>query len=272
MASEAGYAFVLAFPFDLWFFWLAIGLALGSFTNVVIHRLPRERSVVNPGSHCPRCKAPIAFYDNIPVLSWLLLRGKSRCCGKPISARYPAVEAFVGAVALGLWWRWFGWWPWVGAALLASAGLTAVALIDWDTFIIPDELSLGLWLLGTVLAPFNPMHPGSPLVKVAFSVAGGVFGFALCFGILLLGKRVFKKDAMGGGDVKLLAAVGAWTGVLGAYDCIVIASFLGAAYGVWQIARKKLERRDHIPFGPFLSAAAVFNFFYLIPFGFPFHQ
>lgn len=239
--------------------------------NVVIHRLPRNRSILRPPSHCPRCRKSIAIYDNIPVFSWLLLRGVSRCCGQRIACRYPLVEAIVGLAGVGLWWRWFGWWPWVGAALLATAGLTAIAFIDWDTFIIPDELSLGLWVLGTVLAPFNPMFPGSVWAKIGFAVAGGLFGYLMCFGILILGKKIFKKDAMGGGDVKLLAAVGAWTGVLGAYDCMVIASFIGAIYGVYQIARKKLERQDHIPFGPFLVIAAIFNFFYLLPFGFPFH-
>ncbi len=181
------------------------------------------------------------------------------------------MELFVGLIGVALWYRWFGWWPWVSAALIASAGLTAIAVIDWDSFIIPDELSLGLWVFGTAISPLNPMFPGSAWMKVAFSVGGGLFGYLLCFGILILGKKIFKKDAMGGGDVKLLAAVGAWTGVLGAYDCMVIASFIGAAYGVYQIAAKKLERQDHIPFGPFLVAAAIFNFFYILPFGFPFH-
>ncbi|MBI3289032.1 MAG: prepilin peptidase, partial [Elusimicrobia bacterium] len=138
------------------------GSMYGSFLNVVIHRLPRGESVVSPRSRCPRCRKPISWYDNLPVVSWLLLRGKGRCCRKPISARYPAVEAVVGALAAALWLRWDGAPVFAGASALACGALLAVALIDWDTFIIPDELSIGLALSGLLFAPFNPYFDAGP--------------------------------------------------------------------------------------------------------------
>ncbi|MDE2291073.1 MAG: prepilin peptidase [Elusimicrobia bacterium] len=259
-----------AFETAAWTFWALLGLCLGSFANVVIHRLPRGRSLVRPRSHCPRCRATIAFYDNIPVLSWVLLRGRCRSCGKAVSWRYPLVELLSGALACAVWWRWHGQWAWAGAAFAAVLALLCVAFIDCDTFLIPDELSLGLVGAGLLLSPLNPGLGSAAGTRVAAALVGGLFGLGLCWGVAALGEWMFKREAMGVGDIKLLAGVGAWTGVLGAFDTLVAASFAGAAYGVYLIARGRLRRQDPIPFGPFLSAGAILTLFYRLPFGFPF--
>ncbi|MFH1724275.1 MAG: prepilin peptidase [Elusimicrobiota bacterium] len=251
-------------------FWTALGLCLGSFINVVIHRLPRGRSLVRPRSHCPRCRKQIAFYDNIPLVSYVLLRGRCRHCGKPISGRYPLVEAIVGGSALGLWWRWQGDWLWVLLALCALAALTAVAFIDLRTYLIPNELSLGLLAAGIIGAPVNPFFSGGALWRIAVSLGSAAGGFLLCWAVAEFGRFLFKKEAMGGGDIKLLAAVGAWTGALGAFDCLLLGSLAGSIYGGALLLKGKVRRQDPIPFGPFLSLGAAFNFFYLLPFGFPF--
>lgn len=250
---------------------LAFGACLGSFVNVVAYRLPREQSLVRPGSRCPKCKTAIAPYDNIPVIGWLLLRGRCRKCGKPISPRYPAVEAFTALLSLALWVRWESQPAWAAAAIAASCTLVAVTLIDWDTFLIHDELSLGLTAAGVLVAPLNPYFASAwwP-TSMGKALLGAAIGFALCWGTAAAGEALFKKEAMGGGDVKLMAGIGAWTGGLGAFDALLVASFLGAIYGVGQIVTGRLKRSDPIPFGPFLSAAAVFNLFLRLPLGFPF--
>ncbi len=260
-----------AFAASSWAFWVMTGLCLGSFANVVIHRLPRGRSLSRPGSHCPRCRRPVAFYDNIPLLSWILLRGRCRNCRQAISWRYPLVEALVGALSTAVWRHWEGQWAWTAAALAALAVLVAVAFIDCDTFLIPDELSLGLLGAGLILSPLNPTLGTSLMGRLGAAFLGGAGGLALCWGVAVLGEKAFGREAMGGGDIKLLAGVGAWTGALGAFDTLVVASFVGAAYGVWLLAQGKIARRDPIPFGPFLSAGAVFTIFYKLPFGFPFN-
>lgn len=249
------------------------GACWGSFINVVVYRLPREQSLVRPRSRCPRCETPIAWRDNIPVLSWLRLGGRCRRCRGPIPARYPLVEACVSALTAALWLRWPGRGPWAAAAALAAGALVAVALIDWDTFLIPDELSLGLAVAGLLVSPLNPyLDPGpwgewwrAPL----WSLRGALIGFGLGWGLAAAGEFWLKKEAFGGGDVKLLAGIGAWTGGTGAYDALLLGSFLGAAYALALMARRKLERSDPIPFGPFLAAASVFNLFRVLPFGWP---
>jgi len=251
-------------------FWLILGLSVGSFVNVVICRLPDGKSLFLPASHCPRCGRPVALYDNVPILAFLWLRGRCRGCRRPISWRYPVVEALLGVVAFALWRRWEGAPAWTIAALAAVAALTAVAFIDWDTFLIPDELSLGLLVLGLLCSPLNPVFPGSLAAKAGLSAVGAASGFAMCWAVAAFGEFVFKKEAMGGGDIKLLAAVGAWSGALGAFDCLLIGSMLGAVYGSVLLLRRKVGRQDPIPFGPFLSAGAVLNFFIILPFGFPF--
>ncbi|MDD5629501.1 MAG: prepilin peptidase [Elusimicrobia bacterium] len=250
-------------------FWL--GACLGSFINVVAYRLPREESLVWPGSRCPRCGRPIAPYDNVPILSWLLLRGRCRRCGKPISPRYLLVELLMAGLSLAVWLRWQSHPGWAAPAVLAVGDLLAISLIDWDTGYIPDALSLGLIAAGLLCAPMNPLlERGSWYWSVAASALGAGVGFLICWGVAALGKSLFGKEAMGGGDVILLAGVGAWTGGTGAYDCLLVGSLLGAVYGVRRVLRGELRMADPVPFGPFLAAAAVFNFFCLLPLGFPF--
>lgn len=251
--------------------WAVFGLCMGSFVNVLIYRLPREMSVVRPRSRCPHCSKPIAFYDNLPLLSWILLKGRCRGCRAPISARYPAVELLLGLLALGLRLRWPEHMLWTLPALLGCSALVAVAFIDWDTFLIPDELSLGLLAAGLLAAPLNPLLGGQVWwSRILHSLGGGAVGFALCWGLAVFGEKVFKKEAMGGGDVKLLAAIGAWAGALGAFNALIVASFLGSAWGLSLILRRRIARQDPIPFGPFLSAAALLNFYAVLPPGFPF--
>jgi leader peptidase (prepilin peptidase)/N-methyltransferase len=249
-------------------FWL--GSLYGSFLNVAVHRLPREESLVRPRSHCPRCGKTIAWYDNVPIVSWLVLHGRCRHCRKPISARYPLVEAATGLLAAALQRRWPEDPAWTAAALIACGGLLAVALIDWETFLIPDELSLGLAVAGVLAAPLNPYLAGGPWWEpVLRSAAGGLTGFAMTWAIAAAGEKALKKEALGGGDVKLLAGVGAWAGATGAFDCLMIGSFIGSVYGVSLLLKGKAKRSDPIPFGPFLAAGAVFDFFRLLPLGWP---
>ncbi len=261
---------MIANPFH-WLFWIAFGLSLGSFVNVVVHRLPKNRSFVRPRSHCPRCRALIAWFDNFPLLSYAILGGRCRRCRKPIGLRYPAVEALMGAAVVGLLLRYPIGGLWVFTALWAVAGFVAVTLIDWDTFLIPNELSYGLLLAGLAAAPINPIFEGAAMSRYGAALFGAGVGFFLTWGIAIFGEFLFKREAMGGGDIKLMAAVGAWSGALGAFDCMVIGSFIGAVYGIALLVRKKARRRDPIPFGPFLSAGAVFNLFYVLPLGFPFN-
>lgn len=256
-------------PAALLAFWL--GSVLGSFANVVVYRLPKDESVVWPPSRCPRCKTRIKFYDNIPVLSWLLLRGRCRSCKGRFSVRYPAMELGMALLALALWRRWSAEPVWAALAVMAACAFVAVAVIDWDTFLIPDELSLGLLAAGLVVAPLNPLFAGHPAwMAWLLALRGAAAGFAICYGVAAAGEKLFGKEAMGGGDIKLLAAVGAWFGGVGAFDCLMLGSFAGSIYGVCLMARGAVKRSDPIPFGPFLSAGALFNFFYLLPLGFPF--
>ena len=251
---------------------LGVGACLGSFANVLIHRLPKDESIAWPASRCPRCGKPIAFYDNVPVLSWFLLGGRCRRCRAAISVRYPAVEAVVAALAVLLWRRWEAAGPsWTALSVLAATVLVAVTLIDWDTYLIPDELSLGLLVVGLLASPLNPLYAGAVWwMALLWALRGAAVGFALCYGTAVAGSAMFGKEAMGGGDIKLLAGVGAWSGAVGAFDCLMIGSLLGSVYGLTLMARGRLKRSDPIPFGPFLSAGAVFNLFYVLPLGFPF--
>jgi leader peptidase (prepilin peptidase)/N-methyltransferase len=261
-------------------FAVAFGLVVGSFLNVVIHRLPRGESIVLPGSRCPRCAAPIAPKDNVPVLSWLWLRGRCRHCAEPISWRYPLFEAATGALFGAIAWRY-------GASLETllwmafAAALVAAAAIDFEHQIIPDEISLGGLAAGLALVPGLAWLSGEPwLPALGRSALGALLGGGSLWAVGFAHARVsvalhrsFEHwpgegqepprpgsldywtwfPGLGFGDVKLLAMIGAWVGVVGVVQTILAAALAGLALGLGWVA---VRRRFDAPFG-FAPAIAV---------------
>ncbi len=227
----------------------AFGLILGSFLNVVIERLPRGESIVTPPSRCPRCKAKIPPWDNVPILSFLILRGRCRRCKKAISWRYPVIELLSGVLLWLLVRRVADPLVLVPQALFLLA-LLAVAWIDLDTRTIPDAVTIpgvGLGLAASVFAP-----PG-----LAGAALGAVCGSVSLWLVGALYERATGVAGMGGGDVKLAAMMGAFLGVGGVFGAIFLASLAGSVFGVFLIARGKGGRRTAIPFGTFLAPAAI---------------
>lgn len=228
----------------LWVPVLVFGCCVGSFLNVVIHRLPRGESVVSPPSACPACGHRIRPWENVPVLGWVFLRGRCSACASPISPRYPVVELVTGLLAVASLF-WFG--PTLQAAMSFTllTCMLAIAFIDWEHMIIPDQISLGLLVLGLGLSPWS-----------ATGIVGALVGAAVGGGLLLLVGLVWEKlrgvEAMGGGDIKLMAAAGAFVGLGSVLLIIFVGAFLGAIVG------SVLMRRDgqsKIAFGTFLAAA-----------------
>jgi leader peptidase (prepilin peptidase)/N-methyltransferase len=222
------------------------GSCVGSFLNVVIHRLPRGISVVSPPSACPGCGHRVRPWENVPVLAWIVLRGRCSECGSRISLRYPTVEFLAGFFAVASLW-WFG--PTLEAltSFVLLATMIAVAFIDWEHMIIPDQISLGLLGLGLAVSPWSA--PG-----VVGALVGAVVGGGL---LLLVGyawERLRGVEAMGGGDVKLMAAAGAFLGVGGALLIIFFGAFLGSVVGTILLRRSGQAK---IAFGTFLAAATV---------------
>lgn len=226
-----------------------LGLMLGSFLNVCIVRWGAEpkQSVVRPRSRCPRCGASLKAWDNIPVLSWLLLRGKCRSCGMPISPMYPLVELATGLIWAGMAWH-------VGPTLHALGGavfftiLLGIALTDFRKYIIPDEFTLGGLVIGLLLA----LAEGMPALGTA--LLGAAVGFGTLWLVGWAGTALFKKEAMGGGDIKMMAMVGAFTGWPG----VLLTIFLGAVIAVLIFIPILLFRRDKlVPFGIFLALGAA---------------
>ena len=260
---------------------LILGLAVGSFLNVVIYRLPvmldrewraqcaelagrdpqaaaagaHERfNLVVPRSACPSCKAPITALQNRPLVSWVLLRGRCARCGGPISARYPLVELLTGILSAGVAAR-FGF----GFAALAALALTwfliALAFIDIDHQLLPDSLTLPLLWLGLTLSLWGPQGGAGVPVDVRSSLIGAVAGYLSLWCVYHLFRLVTGKEGMGYGDFKLLAALGAWLGWQMLLPVILIAAVVGAVVGIAVLATRKQSRATPIAFGPFLAAA-----------------
>lgn len=249
------------------------GSMLGSFLNVVIYRLPRRESLVLPGSRCPSCETPIRWFDNIPVLSWLALRGRCRACKAAISPRYLFIEALTAALSVLVAARFLtggadaDWARFVAVECLVLA-LVAVTFIDLDHRIIPDKITkpgMVLALLFSIVAPgLHQIHwlgdDTSPaMAGLILSVAGLVVGGVTILLMGIAGKAVFKKDAMGFGDVKFMAMVGGFVGPVGVLLVILIACIAGSVVGVlsWLVTRS-----HYIPFGPFLSLGTALVLFY----------
>ncbi len=239
----------------LWAAVLYVGAAVGSFLNVVIHRVPLGESVVKPRSRCPACRTTIAWYDNIPVLSWLALRGKCRGCGTGISGRYPFIEFITALIALVLFAR-LGLSIAFGVQFAFSCALIVVAYIDLDHQIIPDKISLP----GIVLGLLAAIPGGMPAMTDA--VLGVLLGGGLLLTVAWVYERSTGREGMGGGDVKLLAMIGAFLGWQGVLLTLLLGSLLGSAIGLVLMASQGADRKLAIPFGPFLSLGALVTLFW----------
>jgi leader peptidase (prepilin peptidase)/N-methyltransferase len=242
------------------FFVFIFGAILGSFLNVCIYRLPRHKSIVRPPSYCPNCKRSIPWYDNIPVVSYIVLMGKCGKCRKRISFRYPFVEVATALLAVTLYHRYgFG-----GKFAVYSAFVSALMVstfVDFEFGEIPDEITLGGLAAGLIASLAFPGLFGetAPLAALRASALGAVTGGGATLAMGLFGKLIFRKDAMGGGDVKLMAMIGSVLGWKLALLTFFIAPFFGAAVG---ITLKAAQGRETIPYGPYLSLAAFIAMFY----------
>lgn len=252
-------------------------LLVGSFLNVVIHRLPKMMEVewqaqcaelrgetpaestpynlAVPRSACPQCGHRITALENIPLLSWLWLRGRCSACSTPISARYPLVELLTALLSAAVAWKWGVSVQTLGALLLVWT-LVALAFIDLDTTLLPDSLTLPLLWLGLL---FNL---GGHFASLPDAVIGAIAGYGVLWSVYWLFKLVTGKDGMGYGDFKLLAAIGAWLGWQMLPVTLLLSSVVGAAIGIAMIVLVKHDRRVPIPFGPYLTGGGLVALFF----------
>jgi leader peptidase (prepilin peptidase)/N-methyltransferase len=229
---------------------LAFGAVIGSFLNVCIYRLPREESVAWPASHCPACLRPIAVYDNIPVMSYLILQGRCRACRVPISIQYPVVEAVNALGYVLLFWR-FGFTAEACAYAVLFSALVVITGTDLSHTMIPDAVTLPGIAVG--LACAAAILP----IGLVDSLLGVVMGGGILWFLAWVSPYVFGKEGMGGGDIKLMAMVGAFIGWQPVLLAIMIGSFLGSLVGVGLMATGIIRREQYIPFGPFLAVGSL---------------
>ena len=264
---EIGYPLVAGF-----------GLLLGSFLNVVILRLPKRlewewqrdsREVLGepdtydpppPGivverSHCPQCKRQLRWYENIPVLSWVIQRGRCRGCAARISIQYPLVELLTAVLMVACVWRFgFGWQGF--GAMVFTGFLISLSGIDLRTQLLPDQLTLPLMWLGLIAAADNLYMSTKP------ALLGAVAGYLCLWVVWWVFKQLTGKEGMGHGDFKLLAAIGAWTGLNGILPTVLLSSLVGAIIGSIWLAAKGRDKATPIPFGPYLAVAGWIAFFW----------
>jgi leader peptidase (prepilin peptidase)/N-methyltransferase len=254
-----------------------IGLCVGSFLNVVIHRLPKmmERGwadqcaelagrepeakprydLMMPRSACPACGHAITAIENVPVVSWLALRGRCRACRAPISPRYPVVELVAGALAVAAVWQFGAGWKGLAACAFLWT-LLALAFIDADTQLLPDDLTLPLLWGGLVANLFGLFVP------LASAVVGAIAGYLVLWAVYWLFKLVRGKEGMGYGDFKLLAALGAWLGWPMLPQIVLVSSVLGAVGGILMIVLKGRDKAVPLPYGPWLAGAGAVALFF----------
>ena len=231
-------------------FAFVFGAAIGSFLNVCIFRLPENNSIVKPLSQCPHCHHPIRFYDNIPLISYFILRGKCRDCGGKISWRYPLVEFITAVLALLLFAKFYLTLNFL-IFFVFTAVLIVITFIDLDHQIIPDVLTLPGIPVFFLLAIFVLKVPWME-ATIGLLIGGGVL-----FAIAFVYELITKREGMGGGDIKLLAMIGGFLGWKSLIFILLVSSFLGAVVGITVMIIKKQDMKYAIPFGPFLSVAAV---------------
>ena len=234
------------------------GAVIGSFLNVCIYRIPAKISIVWPPSHCPKCNNRIKWYDNIPILSYLILGAKCRNCKEKISIQYPIIE-FLTAVLTTLFFLNFGLTAWTFCALLCLYCLITLSFIDLKTYTIPDVLSIGLIFFGLVVCFINPAFSGDLFSKFTSSLIGAAIGFFGTWGLAIICSAIIKKEALGGGDIKLMGAIGALSGFLGMANVLMIASLFGLICFAVLALLKKTPKNGAIPFGPFLSVGLIIN-------------
>lgn len=242
------------------------GLVFGSFANVVVWRLPRGESLSSPGSHCPHCDRPVRWYDNVPVVSWLLLRARCRDCGSPISARYPAIELLVGVLwAASVWW--FGPTAKAAASAFMTYLLVILTFIDLDVQRLPNSLVALLGVVGYVLTllgalaplgavPLTPVAGGAFASPLLAAVVGSLGAGGVSFGIAALYAGARGRAGLGAGDVKLLVALGPFLGVY-TIGVFFVGSLIGAVWGIIAAARSGRGGATKFAFGPSLAIAAV---------------
>lgn len=267
--------FFAAWPAGLILGSLALGLVVGSFLNVVVYRLPimmdrawradaaeiagdetpeLERfDLAYPPSRCPACSTPIAAYHNLPVLGWLLLRGRCAHCKESIPPRYPVVEALTGIMSLAVAWRFGPTWA-TPAALVLTWFLLTLSLIDLDHKLLPDNLTLPLVWIGLILALFEPGGLNI-FTDLRAAVIGAVAGYLSLWSVYQLFKLLTGKEGMGYGDFKLLAAIGAWLGWQMLPLVIILSAAVGSIVGIALIVAGQRSRQAEIPFGPYLAGA-----------------
>lgn len=263
-----------------------LGAMVGSFLNVCVHRLPQGLSVVKPRSRCPKCEAPIASYDNIPILSWLILGAKCRHCNNPISWQYPLVEALTATLFFLVYWK-FGMTLAAPVYMLLVAALVLVTFVDLTDWTIPNEVTFPGMPLGIALAVVAMVYPGSGLLldKPIMSLIGLLAGGGVLYGLDMISLLLLKKRGMGFGDVKLLAMLGAFFGPLGVLLIMVIASFFGSAIGltlillgratgaeeVVEVSEEGSEEEEedamspgghYLPFGPYIVLGGLVYLFF----------
>jgi len=239
------------------------GLVLGSFANVCIYRLPKGKSIVSPSSYCPYCKKPILWYDNIPLLSYIILKGRCRYCKKKISPRYFVIELLTG-ILFFLIYRNFGLTSSFFVYAIFVLSLIIVGFIDIDTFLISDVIVIPCIFFGLIFSTAFPHihHLSGNFESFIYSIEGLLLGGGLLILLAFVGKIAFKKDAMGGGDVKLLAMIGSFLG----WKCVFLTLFFGSLFGtvisLILIGLKKKKIEDYVPFGPYLGLGAVISLFF----------
>jgi leader peptidase (prepilin peptidase)/N-methyltransferase len=234
---------------------IIFGAIIGSFLNVCIYRLPKGESIIRPGSHCPHCQTPIKFYDNIPLASYVLLKGKCRQCQTVISLQYPLVEgitalsSFLLFLEFGISWSYLFYFSFV-------ASLIVITVIDLYHQIIPDVISLpgiGVGVFASLILP---------KMTILNSLLGTLLGGGSLFAVATLYQWLFKREGMGGGDIKLLAMIGAFLGWKAVVLTILSGSLVGSITGIIVMVAKGKDFKYAIPFGPFLSLGAVISLFF----------
>jgi leader peptidase (prepilin peptidase) / N-methyltransferase len=227
-----------------------LGLIVGSFSNVCIYRIPRNESVIYPASHCPKCRTKIKPVDNIPLLSYILLKGRCRNCGSKISIQYPVVEFLTGLIYLIIYLI-YGLNIQSLVYIILSSALIIITFIDLQEQMIPDVISLPGIVVGLILSFIVPY------MSFINSALGALVGGGIILIIAWVGSIIFKKEAMGGGDVKLTAMIGAFLGWRYTIISLFWGFFLGALIGIILIMTKIKKREDAIPFGPFIALGSI---------------